>query len=79
MEKLGVYNWYRAEVESNVDGKNISFTVVHNMSSDTFNAALDCWLARTYDYTDVSFALYVNTKQCGDIVLTEEEFQILNN
>jgi hypothetical protein len=58
-----------ADVSFAVDGVPVSFRVIHNMPTrgnvNSFNAALDNWLARTEVFTGQSFCDYVNSKDAG--------------
>jgi hypothetical protein len=59
----------------------VEFTIVHNIKNiegpiNSFAAALDCWLARTKEYTAASFVDYVKSKkEYGRIFLTLEEYE----
>jgi len=58
-----------------------SFQVITNIPDNksginSLEAALDCWLARTKEYTDVSFVTYINSKASisGFSAITIEEY-----
>jgi hypothetical protein len=58
----------------------VTFTIVHNMKMDgnhnSFDAAYQCWLARTNVYTAESFVYYVHSKgEYGRIFLTFEDYE----
>ena len=68
--------------QTNVELSNgISFVIVHNFEKmegnhNSFNAALNSWLARTSDYTADSFIEYVKNKnEYGRIFLTKEMYK----
>lgn len=54
----------KSDIQFNVDGKKVAFSVVHNLDEfgQSIEAALDNWLARTKDFTGPSFVKYVNSK-----------------
>lgn len=66
--------------ESNIELSNgIKFriwtTIPKQMGNiNSVNAALDSWLARTYEYTEQSFVDYINSKGY-DKALTNKEFE----
>ena len=52
-------NWHESTIRLSNGTK---FTLVHNLSGQEINAALECWLARTKQYTKKSFIRYINSK-----------------
>lgn len=50
-----------ADIQFNVDGKQVKFSVHHDMG-EVIHSAVDNWLARTKVFTGESFCKYVNSK-----------------
>lgn len=67
-------NWYESDIELST-GETIS--IVHNIESEgninSFQSALDSWLARTDDYTADSFCNYINSKGIHK-AMTKQDF-----
>lgn len=71
----------KADVQFNVDGNPIKFSVIHNMPKTfglSFDCALDNWLARTKKFTAKSLCKYIMSKQCDVVAMTEAEYKRLS-
>lgn len=73
--------FYKSDVQFNVGDDKAEFSIIHNMPEVrglSFNDALHNWIPRTDDYTAQSLVDYINSKETGVIVMTEEEYDKLN-
>lgn len=71
----------KSEIEFEVKGKNIKFTIVHNLPNVfgmSINDAFENWVYRTNDYSPDSLCEYIHSKDPYFIALTEEEYNALN-
>lgn len=75
--------WFKGDVEFNVDNKNVKFSIVHNIPNsrniNSIDAALENWLMRTDDFTDESFVDYINSKDVYKAFTMEQYNKILNS
>lgn len=70
-------NLQKANIEFNVDGKPVKFSVIHNLPANfglNIDGAVDNWLARTEEYTAQSLVDYINSKNTGYFCITEREY-----
>ena len=55
------------------------FSICHNLPVkgyiNSIYAALECWLARTEEFTQASFIEYINSKKAGFEAMTKEDWQ----
>lgn len=71
----------KADVQFNVAGKPVKFSVIHNMPKTfglSFDCALDNWLARTKTFTAKSLCRYIMSKQYNVVAMTESEYKRLS-
>jgi hypothetical protein len=76
--KRKVMGLVKSEVSFKVNGKPISFVVIHdlpNVRGLSFDDALNNWLVRTLDYTPESLCKYILSKNTRHIAMTEEHFE----
>lgn len=70
--------WFEAAFELS---NGVKFAIVHDIpgkgSINTIQAAFDCWLARTNDYTAESLVKYINSKGVHR-AMTKEKYDFLN-
>mgnify|MGYP003395882843 CR=1 FL=1 len=67
----------KADVQFNVNGQPVSFSIIHNMPSAfgvSFDCALDNWLARTNEFTEKSLCEYIKSKQPEVIAVSYTEY-----
>ena len=57
--------WHENEVEFDVDGKHIHFTIISNLG-DNIDACISNWIPRTKKFTAQSLIDYINSKQWAD-------------
>jgi len=72
---------WRADIEFDVSGRHIKFSIIHNLQNVKgmdFYGALDCWLARTKNFTASSFCRYIMSKNESFVAMTEKQFNRLN-
>lgn len=70
----------KADVQFYVNHKKVMFSVVHNLPDrfgESFDCALENWLARTERHTAKSFCDYVMNKQGAYTCMTIETFNKL--
>ncbi len=67
----------KADVEFNVNGKPIKFSIVHNLAEVkgmSFNDAFDCWVHRTKSYKAKSLCKYIMSKDESFVAMTYESY-----
>lgn len=71
----------KADIEFKVNGKPVSFSVVHNLPSVfglNISGAVDNWLVRTKEYTADSLCKYVMSKDPSFVCMTMRQYNRLN-
>lgn len=68
---------FEAEIEYNVKGKKVSFTIIHNIPND-INLAFESWVYRTKKHNAESFCEYIKSKDLNNIALTKSEYENFN-
>jgi hypothetical protein len=61
------------DVRFKVEGKQIEFSIVHNLLQDDFRIAFDSWAMRTKKYTAESLCNYIKSK--GNVAMTYQEYK----
>jgi len=61
------------DVRFKVGGKQIEFSIVHNLSQDDFSIVFDSWAMRANKYTAESLCNYIKSK--GDVAMTYQEYK----
>lgn len=70
----------KLDIEFKINKKKVAFSIIHNLPEVhgmSIEDALDNWLARTEEFTAKSLADYVNSKNTGSLIMTEEEYKKL--
>lgn len=67
----------KSVVKFTVNKNRIKFAVIHNMEVQDFKNALDCWLARTEEYTSKNLCNYIRSKDPFIIALTERQYNLI--
>ncbi len=69
-------NFFKSEVSLNVGGKQVKFSVIHNLP-ETFGLSFENWMHRTDTFTAKSLVKYINSKNTGYIAMTEKKYKKL--
>ncbi len=73
-------NFFKSEVSLNVGGKQVKFSVIHNLPETfglSFENALENWMHRTDTFTAKSLVKYIKSKNTGYIAMTEKKYNNL--
>lgn len=68
----------KSDIEFNVDGKQVSFSIIHNLpeiNGLSINDALENWLPRTRSFKAKDFVNYIKSKNTGHVAMTEKQYK----
>ena len=71
----------KTDIEFKVDGKQIKFSVIHNLPEIqglSIKDAIYSWTARTKKFTANSFINYINSKNTEHVAMTEKQYNIIS-